>query len=143
MLLAHEDAAYEEWGFSSSIMYQPGQNGRGLSMNLGSSWGATQSGVQELWSRRDVRGLAPGAARPAGQAFQAELGYGLGGRGTTDRLWYPYIGAQAAEGSGEMFTLGLKLSAGPELSAALEIGRRDNGRESPEHALQLQGSYRW
>ena len=143
MLLAHEDAAYEEWGFSSSIMYQPGQNGRGLSMNLGSSWGATQSGVRELWSRRDVRGLAPGAARPAGQAFQAEFGYGLGGRGNTDRLWYPYIGAQAAGGSGEMFTLGLKLSAGPELSAALEIGRRDNGQESPEHALQLRGSYRW
>ena len=143
MLVAHEDAAYEEWGFSSSIMYQPGQDGRGLSMNLGSSWGATQSGVRELWSRRDVRGLAPGAARPAGQAFQAEFGYGLGGRGNTDRLWYPYIGAQAAEGSGEMFTLGLKLSAGPELSAALEIGRRDNGQESPEHALQLQGSYRW
>ena len=144
VLVAHEDTAYEEWGFSGSILYRPEENGRGLSMDLGPAWGATQSGVEELWSRQDVGGLAPGAAGPAaGQRLRAEFGYGLAGRGNSDRLWYPYVGAQAEGGAGGMLTLGLRLRSGPELQAAVEVGRRDNGREPPEHALQLRGSYRW
>ena len=38
-LVAHEDTAYEEWGFSGSIAYTPSEDGRGLSMRLGSAWG--------------------------------------------------------------------------------------------------------
>ena len=143
MLVAHEDAAYEEWGVSGAITYQAEETGRGLSMNLGSAWGATQNGVRELWSRRDAGALVPGAEPPEGQSLEAELGYGLAGRGDSDRLWVPYIGARAAGGSGGMLTLGLRLSSGPELSAALEIGRRDSGHEPPEHALRLRGSFRW
>ena len=75
--------------------------------------------------------------------LRAEFGYGLAGRGNSDRLWYPYVGAQAEGGAGGMLTLGLRLRSGPELQAAVEVGRRDNGREPPEHALQLRGSYRW
>ena len=55
-LVAHEDTAYEEWGFSSSISYAPSEDGRGLSMRLGSAWGATQSGVQSLWNQQDASG---------------------------------------------------------------------------------------
>ena len=39
--------------------------------------------------------------------------------------------------------MGLKLTSGPNLEAGLEFGRRDNGFEAPEHAVQLQGSFRW
>ena len=46
MLAAHQDSAYEEWGFSGSVTYRPGQDGRGLALTFGSAWGATQSGVQ-------------------------------------------------------------------------------------------------
>ena len=99
--------------------------------------------MQELWSRQDVRGLAPGAAQPPAQRFEAEFGYGLAGRANTATLWYPYLGARAAAGAGEALTLGLKLSSGPALQAQLEIGRRDNGREPPEYAVQLQGAFRW
>ena len=65
-LLAHEDTEYEEWGFSGSMRYRPRSDGRGLSMNLGSAWVATQSGVQSLWARQDAGGLARGAAVPGG-----------------------------------------------------------------------------
>ena len=39
MLVAHEDTEYEEWGLSSSLQYQPGSDGRGLNLKLGSGLG--------------------------------------------------------------------------------------------------------
>ena len=53
-LLAHQDTAYEEWGFSGAMAYTPSADGRGLSMRLGSGWGATHSGVESLWSRQNA-----------------------------------------------------------------------------------------
>ena len=147
-LLAHEDTEYEEWGFSGSIAYRPGSDGRGLSMKLGSAWGNAQSGVQSLWSVQDASGLARGAAMNAAQRFQAELGYGFAGRkalagGKADALWVPFLGAETADGGARSLRMGVKLTSGPNLEAGLELGRRDNGREMPEYAIQLNGSLRW
>ena len=143
MLLAHEDAEYEEWGFSGSIRYQPRTDGRGLSMNLGSAWGAAQSGVQSLWTRQDASGLVQGTAMNAAQRFQAELGYGLNGpRGRG--LWVPFVAVEAAAGGGgEALRMGVKLSSGPNVEAGLEFGRLENGRGAPERAVQLRGALRW
>ena len=44
-LAVHPDAR-----FAGTVSYEPGRDGKGLSMKLGSQWGATQSGVQSLWS---------------------------------------------------------------------------------------------
>ena len=143
MLLAHEDTEYEEWGFSGSIRYQPRSDGRGLSMNLGSAWGATQSGVQSLWSRQDASGLARGAAMNAAQRFQAELGYGFTGRRKTDALWMPFLGAESGDGGAQSLRMGVRLTSGPNLEAGLEFGRLDNGRGAPERAVQLRGAFRW
>ena len=149
MLLAHQDSDYEEWGFSGSIRYQPRSGGRGLSMNLGSSWGAAQSGVQSLWSRQDANGLVRGAAMNAAQRFQAELGYGFAGR-RAGALWTPYAGIDTSGGR-QALRLGVKLASGDNAEAGLEVGRLDSGRDSglanglegPEHAVQLRGSIRW
>ena len=141
-LLAHEDTEYEEWGFSSSITYLPGSDGRGLSMKLGSAWGATQSGVQLLWTRQDASGLGHGAAMDAAQRFQAELGYGLNGR-KIDGLWYPYFAAEAADGGEQVLRMGLRLTSGPNVRTGLALGQRERGREAPENALQLTGMIRW
>ena len=143
MLLAHEDTEYEEWGFSGSIRYQPRSDGRGLSMNLGSTWGATQSGVQSLWSGQDASSLVRGAAMNAAQRFQAELGYGFTGRRKTDALWMPFLGAESADGGAQSLRMGVKLTSGPNLEAGLEFGRLENGRGVPERAVQLRGALRW
>ena len=124
--MAHEDTAYEEWGFSGSVQYQPGKDGRGLSMNLGSAWGATHSGVQSLWTAQDASGLARGAAMNAAQRFQAELGYGLGGRGKAEALWVPFLGAESADGGAQSLRMGVKLTSGPNVEMGLEFGRRDS-----------------
>ena len=144
VLATHEDEAYEEWGLGGSLLYRPRSDGSGLSVRLGSVWGVTESGVQSLWARQDTRGLARGGiAMDAAQRFETELGYGIAGRRRTDVLWYPYFGAQAADSAGGALNMGLKLTSGPNLEAGLEFGRRDNGFEAPEHAVQLQGSFRW
>ena len=141
-LVAHEDTEYEEWGFSGSLAYTPGQDGRGLSMKLGSAWGSTQSGVQSLWSGQDASGMARNGPFEAAQRFQAELGYGIAGRRKA-ALWVPFIAAQAADGDGQSLRMGVKLTAGPNVDAGLELGRLENGRGEPEHAVQLGGALRW
>ena len=55
-LLAHEERDYEEWGVSASLGLSPGGDGRGLSMRVGSAWGAASGGTERLWSQRAVAG---------------------------------------------------------------------------------------
>ena len=142
-LLAHEDTGYEEWGFGGSIAYTPSEDGRGLSMRLGSAWGTTQSGVQSLWSRQDASGLVRNAAFDAAQRYQVELRYGLDGRKGHAR-WEPFIGVESGEGSSRALRLGVTLTSGRGLDAGLELGRRQGlPGADPEHAVQLRGELRW
>ena len=142
-LLAHEDTEYEEWGFSGSIRYRPRSDGRGLSMNLGSAWGQAQSGVQSLWTRQDASGLVRGAPMNAAQRFQAELGYGFAGRRNAEALWVPFLGAESGGAGDQSLRMGFRLTSGPNLEMGLEFGRRENGRDAPEHAIQLSGALRF
>ena len=57
-LIAHEDSSYEEWGAGGSVRLDPGASGRGLSLTLAPVWGTPSSGVDRLWSARDVAGLS-------------------------------------------------------------------------------------
>ena len=82
-LLAHEDTEYEEWGFGGSIRYRPRSDGRGLSMNLGSAWGATDSGVQSLLEPSGRQWPGPGRADERGAAVPG--GVGLRVRGSAQR----------------------------------------------------------
>ena len=140
-LVAHEDAAYEEWGFSGSVQYRPGKDGRGLTMQLGSAWGATQSGVQSLWARADASGLARTAGFQAAQRFQAELGYGVAGpKGRA--LWVPFLQGESSDGA-QALVLGVRMTSGANISAGLEIGGRAGAGGQIEPAVQLNGSVRW
>ena len=141
-LVAHEDTDYEEWGFSGSLAYNPGKDGQGLSMKLGSAWGSTTSGVQSLWNRQDASGLARDTAFDAAQRFEVELGYGIVDHRTT-ALWVPFIAAQAADGGARSLRMGVKLTSGPKLEVGFELGRLENGRGAREHGVQLGGALRW
>ena len=141
-LVAHEDTGYEEWGFSGSLVYNPGKDGRGPSMKLGSAWGSTESGVQSLWNQQDASGLARDAAFDAAQRFQVELGYGIVDHRTT-ALWVPFIAAQTADDGTQSLRMGVKLTSGPKVEARFELGRLENGRGAREHGVQLGGTLRW
>ena len=139
VLLTHRDRDYEEWGYSLSFEYKPASDGRGLRYRAGSQWGATQSGVQSLWSLQNAAGLANGARTANGQRYTAELGYGFGVR----RLWYPYVATESAGASSQALRFGLKLNAGSHLEAGLEIGRRAHLSGQMENDIRLQWQARW
>ena len=135
MLVAHADESYEEWGYSGSLVYEPGTDGLGLQMRVGSSAGASASGIQNLWALENASGLVRGGAVPFAQRFAAEVGYGIG-RGT---LWYPYF---VADDAGRT-RLGLKLSSGRTMGVGLEFGRRKSVDLGPQDAMLLRGELRF
>ena len=135
MLVAHADESYEEWGYSGSLVYEPGADGLGLQMRVGSSAGASASGIQNLWALENASGLVRGGGMPFAQRFAAEVGYGIG-RGT---LWYPYF---VADDSGQT-RYGLKLSSGRTMGVGLEFGRRESVDLGPEDAMLLRGELRF
>ena len=138
-LVAHADESYEERGYSASVVYGPGQGGRGLRMRLDSGWGATQSGVQHLWSQPNASGLVHRTTPPGEQRFGGEVGVGLG----ADRLWYPYIAADAAGENGRTMRFGVKLTSGQRLGVGLELGRRGHSAMPPEDVALLRGQLRF
>ena len=139
VLLTHRDRDYEEWGYSLSFEYKPASDGRGLRYQAGSQWGATQSGVQSLWSLQNAGGLANGARTASGQRYTAELGYGFG----VGRLWYPYVATESGGASSQALRFGLNLNAGSALEAGLEIGRRAHLSGQIENEIRLQWQARW
>ena len=142
-LLAHRDTQYEEWGFSGAVAYTPSKDGRGVSLRLGSGWGATQSGVQSLWRRQDASDLVRHAEFDAAQRYQVELRYGLDGlKGRVQ--WTPYIGVDSGGGSSQALRLGVTLTSGRRFEAGLELGRRQGGPGAgPEHAGQIRATLLW
>ena len=142
-LLAHRDTQYEEWGFSGAVAYTPSEDGRGVSLRLGSGWGATQSGVQSLWRRQDASDLVRHAEFDAAQRYQVELRYGLDGLKGRVR-WTPYIGVDSGGGSSQALRLGVTLTSGRRFDAGLELGRRQGGPGAgPEHAGQIRVTLLW
>ena len=139
-LLAHEESDYEEWGVSASLVFSPGSEGRGLSMRVGSAWGAASGGAGRIWTG-GAAGLAGGADLP-GASLDAslEVAYGLDAvRG----LLTPYAGVALSE-NGEIWRAGARWKLGPAFDLELEASLKEPvGDEEPEGGLLLRGSRRW
>jgi len=141
-LLAHRDEDYREWGVSGAVTWQPDAQGHGWSMTARSSWGVTASGMESLWHRPATDGVLSDVTGRAVHRFESELGYGLAGL-QGRRLWYPFIGTRTADGGAQSVRMGVKLTSGPNLDAALEIGRSAQPGSVPDHTIQLRGAIRW
>ena len=137
-LLAHADSDYEEWGVSGSLLLAPGEGGRGLSMRLGSSWGAPAGGAEQLWSGRSAAALVGNGEFDPGARLDAEVGYGLDGMGG---LLTPYGGVSVSEAM-QSYRAGGRFRLGERLSMSLE-GERREGANDVDHGLALRGSLRW
>ena len=135
-LLAHEERDYEEWGVSASIGLSPGEGDRGLSMRVGSAWGAASGGVERLWSQRALAGSSfdPDAR------LEAEVGYGLDAmRG----LLTPYTGVALSSG-GESWRAGARFRFGERFTMSLEGDLKETEQgDGPVHGVALRGSLRW
>ena len=137
-LLAHAEGDYEEWGVSGSVRLAPGEEGRGLSMRLGSSWGAPAGGADGLLSGRSAAGLIGSGEFDPGARLDAEVGYGLDGMGG---LLTPYSGVSVS-GTAQTYRVGSRFNLDERLSMSLE-GERREGVEDVDHGIALRGSLRW
>ena len=138
-LLTHEESDYDEWGVSGALRLAPERSGRGLSLQLDSSYGAMASRAAEWW-RQDGAGLGEAGA-VSGARFEAELAYGLNaanGRG----VLVPYAGFRRQAGE-SAWRWGSRLAVGESLSLRLEGTLRQREDTRDEHALELRVSGRW
>ena len=141
-LLAHEDDDYGEWGYGAAVQYRGADDGSGPRLGLSSAGRRERGGAEALWSLRDAGALARGRTAAPDQRIQLELGYGLRSP-WRDALWHPYLGMETSADSGRDLRMGLKLTTGDSLDAAVEVGRREGAIHPPEHTIELHGSMRW
>ena len=107
-LLTHEQDGYEEWGLGGSISFNPGGEGRGLSVGLRPTWGSTASGLARLWAQ----GAAGMTANTYGaRGLNAEVGYGFGA-GEGEAVFMPYARFAMSEQPGSGY-LGAYRTAKP------------------------------
>ena len=135
-LVAHEDAAYREWGASASVRIDPGAPGRGLTLSVTPSWGASATGgAERLWSVRDARGLA-GHGFDAAMRLRADVGYGLSafrGMGAAT----PFLGLSTTGAMGRDWRFGARWTRGAALRMSLEATRREAAGVPPARGIQF------
>ena len=139
-LLAHEESGYEEWGVGGSLRLEPDTAGRGLSLAMESSLGATGSGTDELWARHDLSGLAREEGFDVGGRFKVEMGFGLNGPDGFGLLT-PHASYERTD-RGATWSLGGHLKAG-ELNLKLEGAWRRDGNGDDGRRLKIGVSGGW
>ena len=154
-LVAHEAEGFREWGAAVSFGWDPSpETGRGLSMSLTQSWGASASGgMDALLGRETLVGLAPADGEDGSDGFEAsrrlegEIGYGLpvfGGAFTGT----PNLGFGLSEGTRD-WRVGWRLAPAGATAAGFEMNldatrsepANDDG--PPGHEVMLRGALRW
>ena len=110
------------------------------------SWGASSSGgIEALFSRDTLAGLAANDESPASQRLEVELGYGLAVFGG-DFTGAPNAGVALTE-SGRDWRLGWRLTPawpdGSGFEVNLDVLRNEVDGEAPEHAVLLRAGVRF
>ncbi len=137
-LLTHEEDNYEEWGLSGSVRIDPDEHGRGLSMHLGSAWGASSAGAEQLWGQR--YGAFRTERVDTGAKLDAEVAYGFEAQRA---LVTPYTGVTVSENV-ETWRAGTRWRLGPDFNVNLEASLKQTASgEKPGSELVLVGSKRW
>ena len=137
-LAAHEERDFGQWGVSGSIRLDPEGDGRGLSMKMGSSRGASSGSAEGVWARQ-YEGLSSRVADPQSR-FDAEVAYGFA---ATRGLLTPYTGVTVSGGD-ETWRAGVRWKLAPTFDVSIEASLREPAAdEDPENAILLRGSWRW
>ena len=134
LLVVHEGAVRES-GFGAVLRVDPGESGLGPSMSVTPAWGATTSGVHQLWER-GASGFSmydtPGAH------LNAQFAYGLPaieGAG----LLTPFGVVSLARGDEQGYGLGATLAVGRRATVSLEAERRRRLTSRAIYAVMLRG----
>ena len=133
----HAHGGYEEWGVGGLIRLDPGMDRRGLAFSFRPTWGAAESGMQQLWERPTTSMTADDGLTPRRGHVATELGYGfsaLGGLLTT------HSGVTWGNEGSRYYRVGKRLEIGSSLDLRLEGIRRESASAAPDHGvMMLQG----
>ena len=133
VLIAH-GGDYEEWGVGGLIRFDPGAQGRGLSVSVQPAWGPSSlSGAGQLL---DDGVLDPTLPLDAAGRVEAEIGYGVSALG--GRLLTPYSGLSMTDEGSRHYRVGSRLEMGGPLALSLEVGRREAAGREDDHRVMLQ-----
>ena len=140
-LLLHETGGFAEWGAGGSLQFSPWPDGRGPSLRVARSWGATATSARGLWALPDASRLPAGDHfDPGGGQLDAEFSYGLAALAGAATVT-PYAGLTMADGT-RAWSLGARLRHDPSLSLTVAGTRREHTGAEPEHTLELRASLR-
>ena len=151
-LVAHEADGFREWGAALSFGWDPSpETGRGLSLTLTQSWGASASGgMDALLSRETLADLAANDNGSDGfvasSRLEGELGYGLPvlGGGFTGT---PNVGFGLSDGGARDWRIGWRLTpagaGGFEMNLDATRSEPANDADPPVHGVMLRGAMRW
>ena len=123
-LLAHRKAAFDEWGGSVTVRFDPGQARRGPWLTFAPGWGAQGSRMAQMWDGAEVLrpsrsvGGAPGLSP---DRLDLDMGYGLVPGGA--ELLTPYAGLSMAGPQARGYKVGTRLEVDDGLGLGVE-GRR-------------------
>ena len=139
-LAANSD--YDEWGAEAALEYAAGADGRGLTLRLAPSWGATQSGAAQLWEQ-GAPGLDGEAAEPdLGGRLAAELGYGLKSPWSRGLLTLA-LGGELGEDEGVAARLSGRVAPDGTSALGLALELREPKSGATEYSLMLTGELRF
>ena len=139
-LVANSD--YDEWGADLALAYAPGAGGQGFSFRLAPSWGAAQSGTQELWEQGASRSNGTADESDPGARLEAELGYGLKSPWSRGLLTLTLAG-EAVEDAGAACRLKGAVALDATASLGLELEVRDPPSGAAERSLMVTGELRF
>ena len=141
-LVAHEHGSHEEWGVGGSIRIDPDASGRGLSLVVAPSVGATSNGVERLWSLADARSLVPDGEFDEGSRLESEVGYGLlAPAGCV--VMTPYAGLSLSDGGGRTVRLGTRWAVAPDITLGIESAHGEDRYGTPDREIRLHAAARW
>ena len=143
-LVAHDDAAYREWGASAAIRIDPGGDGRGMSLSITPTWGSATSETEQLWSTRTAEDLVGNTEFEAERHLDAELRYGLAGPGGFGVVT-PYTGLSLTAGAERAIKrAGVRWKPSHNATVGLEATREESAAEKrSSNALILRGAIRF
>ena len=133
-LVVHEGAVRES-GFGAVLRVDPGESGLGPSLSVTPAWGATASGVHQLWER-GASGFS--MYDTPGTRMNAQFAYGLPaleGAG----LLTPFGAVSLAREDGRSYGFGATLAVGRTATVSLEAERRRRLAAKAVYAVILRG----
>ena len=129
---------YREWGIRGRIDVSPQGVGQGFLLSLTPVWGASRSGVHQLWQQGVGDRLGQGLDAPNRGQINAQIEYGLPTFEGT-----PYGRFQIVQEGARVLGTGMRYSLTRVLDLGFEGTRSETAAGPARHRLVLKGDWRF